>query len=373
MILTIISHTPHYKSNKQIYGWGPTITEINYLSKIFTKINHIAPLYNSNPPASAKNYNSNKVVLIPIKPRGGKGLFNKIDILCGISSQLILINRYCKSSDWVQFRAPTNMGIYVLPYLRYFSKKKYWVKYAGDWNFKTPPLSYKIQRFWLKNNFNKSIVTINGKWKGQKNHILSLDNPCLSKSEISQSRSISKSKDFSGQLILCFVGLLSDKKGLEIFLKVLEDLENNNFIEMVYIVGDGPRKDFFKKRAKKLNNIKIKFTGSVIRKKLNKIYSISHIIILPSFSEGFPKVIAEAGAYGCVPVVSNVGSLGQYINEGNGILLKKNTVSDVLNAIIFLKNNRSLLKKMSLECNKSSNRFSYDNYIKSINQIIKKK
>ena len=133
------------------------------------------------------------------------------------------------------------------------------------------------------------------------------------------------------------------------------------------------RKDFFKKRAKKLNNIKIKFTGSVIRKKLNKIYSISHIIILPSFSEGFPKVIAEAGAYGCVPVVSNVGSLGQYINEGNGILLKKNTVSDVLNAIILLKNNRSLLKKMSLECNKSSNRFSYDNYIKSINQIIKKK
>ena len=122
MILTIISHTRHYKSNKQIYGWGPTITEINYLSKIFTKINHIAPLYNSNPPASAKNYNSNKVVLIPIKPRGGKGLFNKIDILCGISSQLILINRYCKSSDWVQFRAPTNMGIYVLPYLRYFSK-----------------------------------------------------------------------------------------------------------------------------------------------------------------------------------------------------------------------------------------------------------
>src|SRR5690606_26497479 len=38
--------------------------------------------------------------------------------------------------------------------------------------------------------------------------------------------------------------------------------------------------------------------------------------VLPSKSEGFPKVISEALNYGCVPVVSNVSAIGQYIEDG---------------------------------------------------------
>ena len=39
-----------------------------------------------------------------------------------------------------------------------------------------------------------------------------------------------------------------------------------------------------------------------------------------SDNEGFPKVIAEAANYGCVPIVSNVSSIPHYINESNGFL-----------------------------------------------------
>jgi len=373
MILTIISHTPHYELDKKIYGWGSTITEINYLSKLFTKINHIAPLHDELPPKSTLKYNSEKINFIPIKPRGGKGIFNKIDIIFGFPKQLMLIRKYCALSDWVQFRSPTNMGIYVLPYLRFFSKTDYWVKYAGDWSYRFAPISYKLQRFWLKNNFNNSAVTINGKWEGQKNHILSFENPCLTDNETLRARLITKKKDYSGKLTLCFVGLISEKKGLGILISALNKVKKNNFIEMVYIVGGGNKIEFFMEKVSKISNINIKFTGSINRDELNKIYTISHIIVLPSKSEGFPKVIAEACAYKCVPIVSDVGSLSQYINRKNGVLLKKNTASDVYNAIIFLKNNRLLLKKLSLECNKICENFTYEKYLKSINKIIKKK
>jgi glycosyltransferase involved in cell wall biosynthesis len=142
---------------------------------------------------------------------------------------------------------------------------------------------------------------------------------------------------------------------------------------MVYIVGGGTKIDVYKEKIRRISNIKIKFTGSLNREELNRIYSISHVIVLPSFSEGFPKVIAEASAYRCVPIVSNVGSLSQYINGENGILLKNNLAVDLYNAIIYLKNNRSFLKKLSLECNKISKKFTYVRYLKSIKQIINKK
>lgn len=373
MILTIISHTPHYEKDKIIYGWGSTITEINYLSKLFTKVNHIAPLYNTIPPRSTKKYISDKIKFIPIKPRGGKGFLNKIDIINGIPKQLFLIHEYCKTSDWIQFRSPTNMGIYVLPYLRFICNTKYWVKYAGDWNTSSAPISYRLQKFWLKNNFNKSIVTINGKWKGEKEHITPLENPCLTDKEITKAQSITIKKKYSGKLIICFVGLISEKKGVGILISALKKIKNNNFIEMVYIIGDGSKIDFFKEKARKISNLKVKFTGPIIREELNKIYSISHIIVLPSFSEGFPKVIAEACAYGCVPIVSNVGSISQHINSRNGILLKNNVEDDVCDALIFLKNNRLALKKMSLECNKIVERFTYVRYIKSLSRILKLK
>ena len=79
-----------------------------------------------------------------MRPRGGEKIKDRLDILLGIPSQLLLINNYCKNSDWIQFRPPTNMGIYVLPYLRFFNKTKYWVKYVSDWIIKKASLAEKF-------------------------------------------------------------------------------------------------------------------------------------------------------------------------------------------------------------------------------------
>ena len=56
-------------------------------------------------------------------------------------------------------------------------RKKKWVKYAGNWTQKDIPFSYAIQRWWLRNNIQKSMVTINGKWKQQPEHLISFFNP----------------------------------------------------------------------------------------------------------------------------------------------------------------------------------------------------
>ena len=169
MILTIISHTPHYKMDNETVGYGPTITEINHLTDLFTKIYHIAPYYDTRPPQSSMCYESKKIIYIPIAPSGGDGIIKKLMIIIKMFNHLISIHRICKISDWVQFRAPTNLGLYVLPYLSIIRKNKYWIKYAGNWNQKYPPLSYRFQKLWVNDIVKNCCITINGNWPNQKN------------------------------------------------------------------------------------------------------------------------------------------------------------------------------------------------------------
>ena len=57
--------------------------------------------------------------------------------------------------------------------------------------------------------------------------------------------------------------------------------------------------------------------------------------MLPSKSEGFPKVIAEALNFGCIPIVSQISAIGQYIkHKQNGFVLEEVTTSNVSKYII---------------------------------------
>ena len=88
-------------------------------------------------------------------------------------------------------------------------------------------------------------------------------------------------------------------------------------------------KDFLYLKEKNLKVIKYINNAT----KLRNLYDTHQIFVLPSYTEGFPKVIAEAASYGCVPIVTNIGSIGQYINKENGILLKDLKTNLIISSI----------------------------------------
>ncbi|MEO8665833.1 MAG: glycosyltransferase family 4 protein [Ignavibacteria bacterium] len=371
MKLAIISHTPHYKTGNTIKGWGPTVREINHLSKIFDEVYHIAPLHGEAAPPSSLAYENEKIIFIPIKPFGGTTFREKISILTTSIHNLKAIRQTLKKVDWVQFRAPTAMGLYVLPYLSLRDKPKRWVKYAGNWQMEDPPLSYRFQKWWLEKNFQKSIVTINGTWKDQKPHILNFENPCFDNEELKNAVKIGIDKNFDKKLTLCFAGALLKNKGVDLILMSLRNVRSKPEIEELIFAGDGNERKRYEEMAKDID-MKITFTGFLSRQELEKIYAMSHLILLPSESEGFPKVIAEAASFGCVPVVSDVSSIGQYFNETNSYLLKRITPEELSEKIHEAIMNRAKLKKRSLESMKAAGLFTYENYIKNLNEKILK-
>jgi len=369
MKLAIISHTPHYKRNGVIKGWGPTVREINHLTELFDEIYHIAPLHEEEAPGSSMSYESDKIKFIPLKPYGGKKLSDKFSIITSAPNNLKVIKSILKIVDWVQFRAPTAMGLYLLPYLSLRSKPSRWVKYAGNWNMKNPPLSYSFQKWWLNSNFQKSKVTINGQWEGQKNHVLNFQNPCLDNAELIRAKKIGEEKKFNGKLIFCFVGTLTKNKGVDVILEALKKIKHPEDIKEVLMVGDSSEREKYELIAKKIN-LKITFKGPLKRDELENIYEVSHLIMLPSQSEGFPKVIAEASAYGCVPIVSDVSSINQYYHDMNGFLLKKINEDELAQKIDSALEDRINLKKMSSNCVKVAELFTFENYMKNLKEKI---
>ncbi len=330
MKLAIISHTEHYKNAEgSIVGWGPTITEINHLSQDFEEIYHLAFFFEENAPPSSLPYTSSNIHFVPLPPSGGKSLKAKLGILKRLPQTLNIINEVLKEVDVFQFRAPVGMGVYLIPWLTFFYSKKGWYKYAGNWDQKDAPLGFALQRWMLKKQHRK--VTVNGKWPNQERQCITFENPCLTEGERIEGKDLIGTKNFSTGKVFCFVGRLEDQKGVQLIIDAFSELKKTGDLNKIHFIGNGKKLEEYKRDAAE-NKLPVEFHGFKNREEVFQIYKRSHFLLLPSSaSEGFPKVIAEAMNYGCIPVVSDISSIGQYILKGrNGFITKPLTASGLL-------------------------------------------
>ncbi|WP_051205417.1 glycosyltransferase family 4 protein [Salinimicrobium xinjiangense] len=367
MILAIISHTAHYRtSDGRIVGWGPTVAEIDHLSSIFEKIYHVAFLHKEDAPLSAVPYKSGKVEFVPLPPSGGNSLKEKLTVLGNLRKTIGIVSGVLERSDIFQFRAPTGIGIYLIPYLTMKYKKKGWFKYAGNWKQENPPLGYSLQRWMLKQQSRK--VTVNGSWPDHAENIIPFENPCLTEKNRESGKIIIEQKTIAEGVNICFVGNLTEKKGFDIFMSALEDLKYK--FDRVHIVGDGPLKE-------KYEHIMpgIVFHGSQPREKVHSILSTCHFIVLPSQSEGFPKVIAEGMNYGCLPIVSDVSCIDQLVKDGeNGFLLMpitKERLFSVLEKSFLLK--EAEYREIVTRNYMLSSKFTFNSFLNEVKEKILQK
>ncbi|SRX55328.1 glycosyltransferase [Aequorivita sp. CIP111184] len=361
MKLAIISHTEHYKqTDGTIVGWGPTVSEINHLAQDFEEIYHIAFLHPGTPPPSSLPYTSKNIKFVALMPVGGKGIGAKLKIIRNIPTILNTVRKILKQVDFFQLRTPTGIGVFLIPYLTLFSNKKGWYKYAGNWNQENPPLGYALQRWMLKNQKRK--VTINGRWPKQPQQCLTFENPCLTADEREEGLHITQRKSFEPPHTFCFVGRLEDAKGVQRIIEAFGALTNLEKIKTIHFIGDGEKMDLYKKQCDSFG-LPAVFHGFLERKKVFKVYKKSQFILLPSDSEGFPKVIAEAMNYGCIPIVSDVSSIGQYVSDDNGFLLNpinESRLKEIL--LLALSESQTDLKKKASDCYLVASKFTFSAY-----------
>ncbi|MBU2929540.1 glycosyltransferase [Winogradskyella psychrotolerans] len=365
MKLAIISHTEHYKTvDGTLVGWGPTISEINHLLSVFDTIYHVAMFHHGKAPASALPYHSDRVIFVPLPALGGATIGSKFDLLLKAPVVLKHIHSTLKKVDYFQFRGPTGIGVYVIPFLVLCVKKSGWFKYAGNWNQKQPPLGYRLQRWMMKNQ--SRLVTINGSWENQPSHCITFENPCLTETDLLEGEQVSLNKTIDGALTFCFVGRLEKPKGVERIILALTNLPEHlkNRVNVVHLVGEGEALDYFKSIAA-TSGINIKFHGALPRERVFEIYKESHVFLMPTTaSEGFPKVIAEAMNFGCLPIVSSVSSISQYIKTNETGICLTNVASETVTSTLILVLNMdvNLHQKILRNQRVVVNKFSFSHY-----------
>ncbi len=315
----MVTDTAMVVKNGKVYAFGPVVRELVVFQKLFSSVEWIG--FN-------RQDLLNDPVLLPVpeevrcillSPAGGDRFLNKLEVLVQMPVMLWHIFRSIRGKQVVHTRAPSSPAFLAALLSIFFPYKIWWHKYAGNWGEMHPPFFFGLQRH-LLSLARWSRVTINGRWPGQPAHCLSFENPCLDEEERRQGAAALAKKDFEGPLQLCFVGHLNEAKGMDKLLEALPQLPADR-IAALHLIGDGPLRVQCENVARQ-SSFPVYLHGYLSRAKVARIMAACHLLVLPSRSEGFPKVVAEAANYGCVPVVSDVSAIGQYIRHGeNGFLL----------------------------------------------------
>ena len=120
--------------------------------------------------------------------------------------------------------------------------------------------------------------------------------------------------------VILYVGRIEPLKGIDILLRAVPLLECANDLR-VMVVGGNPSGDTEMERLKAIPaelgiSDSVTFTGPVPQDRLPAYYSAADIYVLPSHAESFGLAALEAMACGTPVVVSRVGGLKTFVENG---------------------------------------------------------
>jgi glycosyltransferase involved in cell wall biosynthesis len=118
-------------------------------------------------------------------------------------------------------------------------------------------------------------------------------------------------------VVICYVGRIVKEKNLELFARVIRNLEFSGVSHRSLIVGEGPMR-----RKMEAALPQTQFTGLLSGENLAVAYASSDIFFFPSETETFGLVVLEALASGLAVISANSGGSRSMIKHGeNGFLV----------------------------------------------------
>ena len=234
-----------------------------------------------------------------------------------------------QSTDHIHIRCPGNIGLLACLVQIFFPKKNKTAKYAGNWYPQAKqPWTYKLQKWILSNTFltRNMHVLVYGGWEGMSKNI----KPFFTATYFEKDKLALINKKVLGIIHFVFVGTLVIGKNPFYAIQLVQFLFEKGYNVQLDIYGDGIEK---KKLIQfvidnKLEEI-VSLKGNQTQETIKRAYQESHFVILPSESEGWPKVIAEGMFWGCVPIATAVSCVPYMLDYGKrGILIDLNLEKD---------------------------------------------
>lgn len=316
MRFAIITHVPHKFCDGQYIAYGPYVREMNIWSAFVDEIEIISPLAATSPDLIDLSYSAKKIKFTKVPAFDLLGPKSILVALLQLPAIAFRIFKAMKRADHIHLRCPGNMGLIGCFVQILFPSKPKTAKYAGNWDLNAAqPWSYRLQKWVLNNTFltRNMKVLVYGEWEGSSANVVPFFTATYSEFDVSDV----EPRDFANGIRFLFVGSLSVGKRPLYAVKVVEALRKSGLEVRLDLFGEGAQRQPIQSYMAQ-NGLSdfVAVHGNRSEPDVRQAYKVSHFLLLPSKSEGWPKVIAEAMFWGAVPVSTKVSCVPWMLGNG---------------------------------------------------------
>lgn len=125
-----------------------------------------------------------------------------------------------------------------------------------------------------------------------------------------------ESRAASGKDVL-FIGRLSQVKGMAVLIDAFARVAPQHPDAQLALVGDGPERAALERQVEALGlAARVRFLGFVSQQRVAEELARSDVLVLPSFAEGLPVVLMEAGAAGMPVITTRIAGIPELVEDG---------------------------------------------------------
>lgn len=175
---------------------------------------------------------------------------------------------------------------------------------------------------------------------------------------------------------LLFVGMIRPEKGLEFLIRALPLIESPKPVHLA-LVGSWDQFSLERNRLMEIiQSLKIEnqvhWEGyAAFGHALFDQYDRSDILVLPSISEGTPRVLVEARARSLPIVSTNVGGIPSSITQGeDGLLVEPRDVKAMAQAVSKIIRDESLRKKLITQGRKNVEQITVEKFVELVMALL---
>ena len=369
----IVSPVIHKKGAKGYAAYTPYVREMNIWLKYVDQVMVIAPLSDKAPDALETYYEHGSLNFRSVPALNFTTLASLLYSLFVLPLVMFRIMRGMIWADHIHLRCPSNMGVLGVIAQVFFPRKVKTVKYANNWDpSSSQSYSYRLQQNILRNSrlTRNATVLVYGDWHEKNPNIVPFFTASYSRTNAVDTEIREISKD--APLRLIFVGTLTSNKRPLDCVKSLQLLREKGYDVSLDMFGDGDQRSVLQSYIdeNQLGSY-VHIWGKQSPDKVETFFKRAHFLVFLSMTEGWPKVVAEAMWWGCLPITTNVSCVSQMLGGDSRGLIVEPEAAAVADAISKLVVNPQLYKKKCSEAMAWSRLYDLEHFERELIKYIR--
>ncbi len=373
MKLAVATICPHVQERGVWYSYGPFVEELNRWHNLFEHLIMVAPVDQGEIPDGWSPYaKSDQIEVVAYRKNRGHGLAQPRTSLFEIPVMLNALQRACRRSDALHVRCPGSIGLLASAAGRLIARRRV-AKFAGQWDgYPSEPRTVRWQRNLLRSNWWGAPTTVYAIGPQPKPHIIPFFSTAVTDAELAQASAIARQREGSlREPRVLFVGRLTAPKSADVILKAASILEPRRRPSRITFAGSGPELPRLESLSTTLGlNGVTAFLGAITREQVLKAYSEHDVLVLPSQTEGWPKALTEAMAFGLVCVATNTGIIPEMLADGRGFTVPFRDPERLATVLREIQESPSKAAKVGIRASEWASRYSLEQLEVQLRRIL---